>query len=157
MDDHPDAGFGGDWSLEKLDCLEDYLKAFVKALRDRFRMLMYVDAFAGKGWHRVRHATKPISTDGAHHVVAQGSAMRAMRPENRFDIYRFNDLDSQHARELRDFMEQARKRLLPPPLTREWNRLMPIRSYLMWPRSSRRHDHAISPVPSQCLIPSGCR
>lgn len=39
--------------------------------------------------------------------------MRAMRPENRFDIYRFNDLNSQHAHELRDFIEQARKRLLP--------------------------------------------
>lgn len=114
MDDDPDPGFGGEWSLEKLDCLEDYLEAFVRALRVKFRVLMYVDAFAGKGWHRVRHATKPVSSDGPQHVIAEGSALRAMRPENRFDIYRFNDLDSQHVRELRNFIEQARKRLLPP-------------------------------------------
>ena len=113
MDDDPDPGFGGGWSLEKLDCLEDYLKAFVRALRDKFRVLMYVDAFAGKGWHRVRHATRPVSSDGSQHVIAEGSAMRAMRPENRFDIYRFNDLDSRHVQELRDFIEQARQRLLP--------------------------------------------
>ena len=43
--------FGGDWTVEKLDCLSDYLRAYVKILRkNRYYCITYVDAFAGSGY-----------------------------------------------------------------------------------------------------------
>lgn len=43
--------FGGDWTNEKLDCLKDYLKAYLTILRkDHFYRIYYVDAFAGSGY-----------------------------------------------------------------------------------------------------------
>ena len=46
--------FGGHWTLEKLDILESYLKAYTTALKNqpsktRPFKLMYIDAFAGTG------------------------------------------------------------------------------------------------------------
>lgn len=54
MDDLAFHGFGGNWTLIKLDALERYLVAFNTALQDkpkptsRFRRI-YIDAFAGTG------------------------------------------------------------------------------------------------------------
>lgn len=58
--------FGGPWTLIKLDILENYLKAYTTALKNRPFKLVYIDAFAGSGFSQ--------TTAG----VAVGSPLRAL-------------------------------------------------------------------------------
>ena len=42
-------GFGGQWTIEKLDILGRYLDAYTTALKNQPFKLVYIDAFAGHG------------------------------------------------------------------------------------------------------------
>lgn len=42
--------FGGDWTKIKLECLEKYLKAYTKVMKNQSFNCLYIDAFAGSGW-----------------------------------------------------------------------------------------------------------
>ncbi|MBD2068116.1 three-Cys-motif partner protein TcmP [Leptolyngbya sp. FACHB-671] len=42
--------FGGDWTTQKLRCLDKYLHAYTKIMSKHFSEYMYIDAFAGTGW-----------------------------------------------------------------------------------------------------------
>ena len=44
--------FGGNWTAEKLDMLDAYLRAYRKALKNKPLELLYIDAFAGSGYWR---------------------------------------------------------------------------------------------------------
>ena len=68
--------FGGDWTVLKLEKVEDYLQAYTIALKDIFK-LCYIDAFAGNG----------IIETGASEAVV-GSAIRALNyPFNRYFFF----------------------------------------------------------------------
>ena len=41
--------FGGVWTIQKLDAVESYLKAYTTALKKQNFHLIYIDAFAGSG------------------------------------------------------------------------------------------------------------
>ncbi|MCE2405700.1 MAG: three-Cys-motif partner protein TcmP [Dehalococcoidia bacterium] len=49
-------GFGGQWTIEKLDILERYLDAYTTALKNQPFKLVYIDAFAGTGGISIRSA-----------------------------------------------------------------------------------------------------
>ena len=46
----PVASYGGEWTHQKLDILEDYLNAYTTALKNQHFRLLYIDAFAGTGY-----------------------------------------------------------------------------------------------------------
>lgn len=83
------AGFGGDWTIQKLEILEDYLDAYTTALKDQNFRLMYIDAFAGTGYVNLRN-----EDDDARSFIS-GSAVRALEIEDKlFDRLIFVEKDS---------------------------------------------------------------
>jgi len=46
--------FGGDWTEQKLRVLQEYLTAYITALKDQPFKLAYIDAFAGTGYRHSR-------------------------------------------------------------------------------------------------------
>ena len=82
--------FGGDWTIEKLDILTNYLDAYLTALKNMKFGKIYVDAFAGTGSITTR--------DGSRQVA--GSARLALMAQNHFDQYYFIEKDKEKAAEL---------------------------------------------------------
>jgi three-Cys-motif partner protein len=80
--------FGGDWTLVKLDIVDDYLQAWLIALSKQRFHKVYVDAFAGSGRVQLRNGT-----------VTDGSAVRALRTRG-FDRYLFVESDATRAQQL---------------------------------------------------------
>lgn len=56
------APYGGRWTSEKLDILERYLNAYTTALKNQRFQLMYIDAFAGRGYVELQQ-DDPETTD----------------------------------------------------------------------------------------------
>jgi three-Cys-motif partner protein len=103
--------FGGDWTERKLDAIEQYLRAYAKALsRQKFRRV-YIDAFAGTGYREQRAspvASQPsIFEDELKELTAaepqrflDGSAKIALRVEPPFHHFVFIEHDEDKVREL---------------------------------------------------------
>lgn len=90
--------FGGLWTRKKLAVLEKYLKFYTIALRNMPFSLHYVDAFAGTG----SQDPKVIESQGEIIPTEdfRGSVKTALEIEPGFSHYHFNDLNSDHIREL---------------------------------------------------------
>ncbi len=90
--------FGGLWTREKLSILEDYLKFYSTALKNKPFTLHYVDAFAGTGSQTQR------LLDGQCLLIPEedfkGSARIALSTEQPFHHYHFNDLSEEHCKAL---------------------------------------------------------
>ena len=71
-DEKPSQRFGGQWTLEKLDILEQYLTAYTTALKGQPFKLMYIDAFAGTGLIE-------LPNDNDIRSFVSGSAERAIK------------------------------------------------------------------------------
>jgi len=70
--------FGGDWTIEKLNILSDYLDFYLTALKNRKFGKVYIDAFAGSGMIETRSGTEQIT----------GSVRLALQAKiNLIDIY----------------------------------------------------------------------
>lgn len=97
MDDLHFHGFGGNWTVIKLEMLRRYLEAFNTALqgkplpRSPFRRV-FIDAFAGTG-------ECAINLDGKT-VRISGSAKRALEVQPSFDDYYFIDIKAKHVKAL---------------------------------------------------------
>jgi len=105
--------FGGDWTEEKLNILDDYLRAYLTALknqRDRFKVA-YIDAFAGTGYRTLSDAgaqeSIQIPLQGASEAAdesfrrfLEGSARRALRVQPGFDTYIYAEKSPARAAEL---------------------------------------------------------
>lgn len=100
--------FGGDWTREKLERVESYLKEYRKIFdrneAARYFHTIYVDAFAGTG---TIEAGRSESTGGLSpedleeaHELQQGSARRALGLKSKFDRYLFVELKKAHVYEL---------------------------------------------------------
>ena len=76
--------FGGEWTIEKLTIIEDYLQFYVNALSKQKVQLVYIDAFAGSG--------KTITHNGKE---VDGSALISLKYD--FDKYYFIELDNERA------------------------------------------------------------
>ena len=86
--------FGGIWTIQKLDAVEDYLRFFTTALKNKSFKLCYIDAFSGSG--------NVMLKDG---LVVDGSALRALKYP--FDSYYFFDKDEIHCKALSEKIKNA--------------------------------------------------
>jgi three-Cys-motif partner protein len=79
----------GDWSVLKLDIIEQYGGAYTKAFNGRGRQLKkyYIDGFSGAGVHVVKRTRQQI----------EGSPARALKITPPFDGFYFIDLDKDKA------------------------------------------------------------
>ena len=85
--------FGGDWTVVKLDKVEEYLAAYTTALKRKKFNLCYIDAFAGNGAVQLNDLE---STDG--------SALRALKYP--FDKYYYYDKSAINCRKLEALCKQ---------------------------------------------------
>ena len=84
--------FGGEWTIEKLGILSDYLDFYVKALKNQSFDLIYIDAFAGTGRIKIGNEDEYIEIDG--------SAKLSLSTVESFDYYYFIEKKKSYAREL---------------------------------------------------------
>lgn len=82
--------FGGNWTVEKLDILTNYLDSYLLALSKRKFKKIYIDAFAGTG--------TIVSRDESQ--VFAGSAKRALQSSQKFDHYYFIEANKRKAQQL---------------------------------------------------------
>ena len=106
--------FGGSWTDQKLDVLEQYLSAYTTALQNAKFKKGYIDAFAGSGYRATKGTTEivlPDLLDEEPQTLLEGSARRALRVEPRFDGYVFIESHAGRRVELeslkKEFPEQA--------------------------------------------------
>jgi len=107
--------FGGSWTDAKLKVLQEYLRSYTTALKDKptkerpFRKA-YIDAFAGTGYRDSRdpaavgsHAQQPLFPDLSEkdpQELLDGSARLALKTEPRFDSYVFIERNAKRCAEL---------------------------------------------------------
>ena len=100
------ADFGGQWTIEKLSILEEYLNAYTTALKNQPTVyrpfkLVYIDAFAGTGEIGLRHE------DEDARAFIEGSARRAVRITDKpFDRLIFVEKDAQRYAKLQSLREE---------------------------------------------------
>jgi len=82
--------FGGEWTIEKLIILSDYLDFYLNALKNQPFKKVYIDAFAGNGEIETRDGTEQIT----------GSIRLALQAKNKFDRYIFIEKNPKYAAEL---------------------------------------------------------
>jgi len=87
--------FGGDWTVEKLSILSDYLDFYLSALKNQTFGKVYIDAFAGNGKIETRNGTEIIT----------GSIRLALQAKNKFDRYVFIEKNSEYAAELQRIVD----------------------------------------------------
>lgn len=108
--------FGDEYTKQKLDTVERYLKPYSTALNGKFKLL-YVDACAGSGASIPKAATKSETEDAQQALdgigrpvvdsdqIVIGSALRALSISPPFYRYLFNDLDSNNVESLKTAIE----------------------------------------------------
>ena len=98
--------FGGIWTIQKLDILENYLDAYTTALKKQPFKIMYIDVFAGTG--KIR-GPKDKNKEASEFV--SGSAERALKIENKpFDKLIFVEKDAERCSKLEDLRSSYRNR-----------------------------------------------
>lgn len=109
--------FGGDWTLQKLECVSNYLKAYLDVFKNiDWSVLWYVDAFCGSGFQGINRNRRTRS-QGRDAVIEfiEGSAIRALRlaserdavGQKSFDHFVFIECDSSKIRELERYVLAA--------------------------------------------------
>lgn len=110
--------FGGPWTEDKLNRIDDYLKAYMKIFKGKTAAsklrTYYVDAFAGTG-----RRSSPVAEDRAEgslfedalgdadaSSLKEGSAYVALRQKQPFDHYVFVDRIPEHADNLNKLREE---------------------------------------------------
>lgn len=95
--------FGGDWTIEKLNILSEYLDFYLTALKNQPFKKVYIDAFAGSG--------KIETRDGTEQIV--GSIRLALQAQNKFDRYIFIEKNTKYASELQNIVDTEFVELKP--------------------------------------------
>jgi len=95
--------FGGDWTVEKLNILSDYLDFYLSALKNQPFGKVYIDAFAGSGKIETRNGMEQIT----------GSIRLALQAKNKFDKYVFIEKDTKYADELQHIVDTEFAELKP--------------------------------------------
>lgn len=110
-------GWGGNWTEQKLDCFESYVRAYLTIMnvyRDKYHWrLIYFDGFAGCGSRTEEETTQEVESlynlfgdelvDKQELSVYQGAAERVVRLEEEmrgFDFYYFIDLYEENCTKL---------------------------------------------------------
>ena len=93
-------GYGGQWTFEKLNILENYLDAYTTVLKNKPFKLIYIDAFAGTGY------INPFKDDKEAKTFIEGSAARAINIRNKsFDKLIFIEKNGDRYNELQTFRQ----------------------------------------------------
>ena len=106
--------FGGQHTDLKLWVVEEYLKAYAKALKRHFSKLWYIDAFAGTGRRTVRH--EPRVGDLLDVAIPErieqrrGSAQIAIDVTPQFDRIVFMESKPSHCAALRELAQRRSDR-----------------------------------------------
>ena len=110
IDSVSNASFGGPWTQEKLDILGRYLDDYTTVLKNQRFTLIYVDAFAGRGYWTP--ASGYESDDYADFAgVREGSPRIALEIQDRaFDRLVFIDTASASVKSLRSLQEEFPQR-----------------------------------------------
>ena len=94
--------FGGKWTVEKLEILTKYLKAYTTAMKKMKFTLAYVDAFAGSGELSYRSEDGLELLDDVEGFY-QGSARLAIEIQDKpFDKLVFVEIDNERLKKLTD-------------------------------------------------------
>jgi len=95
--------FGGDWTEEKLDRVDSYLKAYRTVMKNQPFRLLYIDAFAGSGQRSEGMGSEEtgclFELEGQQRF-REGSARRALKLELPFHKYIFVERDASRASSL---------------------------------------------------------
>jgi len=106
--------FGGQHTEIKLAIVESYLKAYTTALRNKFRDLWYIDAFAGTGKRTTRTIFRggEILDERPIEIIDQrrGSAQIAIDIRPKFDRLVFIEKNPAYCVELRRLQQQHQDR-----------------------------------------------
>ena len=97
--------FGGLWTREKLDILENYLKAYLKALKKQRFERWYIDAFAGDGSIQLAESGEKDLFEEVSDLI-HGSARRALSLDPGFERYLFIENDPSAAANLAKLREE---------------------------------------------------
>lgn len=102
---HP---FGGNWTVDKLDRVREYLIAYRQALKNQPFKVAYIDAFAGTGYITPRQKADAQTESLIEELreVAEGSARIALQVEPRFDKYIFIEGRRKHVLELQKLKDE---------------------------------------------------
>lgn len=96
----------GPWAKQKLDALESYLAAYHLVMQKQPFKLIYIDAFAGAGWSRVRGKVNKGDVEVSlldeeeakdEDEFIAGSPVRALATGKGFHQYYFFDADPRRA------------------------------------------------------------
>lgn len=112
--------FGGTWSEAKLDCVEEYVRAYLNVMQNQhWYRLDYVDAFAGRGRQALRSGVVGSELDAFFGDESEradtkefliGSAVRALLASTGaargFERFVFIDADKPSCIELRALVDQ---------------------------------------------------
>ena len=105
----------GPWAKQKLDALEHYLVAYHKVMKNQKFKLIYIDAFAGAGWSRIRGPEQDGDSLGlfldsdqeaAQEEFTKGSPLRALTTGRGFDQYYFFEADERRAALLQNLKDE---------------------------------------------------
>ncbi len=106
-------GFGGQWTLEKLECVRAYLAAYAKVMKNQKFTTAYIDAFAGTGYTRFKNEKSTPAGDVEEEMAEpeaedfrQGSAQIALEIEPPFSKYIFIEKGRKRAQELAKLKEK---------------------------------------------------
>lgn len=119
--------FGGPWSEDKLNKVEDYVNTYLKALSKQSWSLVYIDAFAGSGYQKLPDDSSDtgslFDSDDAQEARSfiAGSAMRAIAASERarsegykgFSWFAFIDKDQDTLDTLRSHISNEHPNSLP--------------------------------------------
>ena len=102
--------FGGPWTEKKLDCIEKYLKAYVKILSKTPYRYAYIDAFAGTGYREIKDEDNnqiliPELIEDEPQSFMMGSVIRALEIKPRFNKYIFIENDKDKYLQLTKILE----------------------------------------------------
>lgn len=95
------SNFGGQWTIEKLTIINDYLNFYVTALSKQKVKLVYIDAFAGSGQTRLTNGDE-----------IDGSAIISLKYN--FDEYYFLEIDPNR----KQLLEEITKKRFPNKISK---------------------------------------
>jgi three-Cys-motif partner protein len=108
--------FGGEWTIDKLERIRKYLSAYTRIFhaneRARYLFPIYLDAFAGTGYHSPAHAVAhpelplPELTEPDNQEFLKGSTRIALDVEPPFKQYIFIEKDPERVKELADLEQE---------------------------------------------------
>jgi three-Cys-motif partner protein len=104
--------FGGDWTEDKLQRVEEYFRKYNVALKNQPFRREYIDAFAGTGYREIKDDVDDIELMFPNLVEPEvqkfldGSVIKALNVEPGFQQFTFIEKDPNKAEELRKLQER---------------------------------------------------